>query len=338
MILVTGASGTVGSAVLRELDGTDESVALTHYKSVDTRSIRGDVTQPWLGMQPADYRELAAEVDVIVHCAAAVNFSATANHLHQLNVVGTGNMLQFANDAGARIVHASSAFVARAGDGTPFDAYAATKATGETLVNESGLPACIGRISTVIGDSRTGDIPRLQAFHYILGFALSGRLPFLPCTPGSLVDLIPRDVAAAALVALARDESARGPYWLTAGEAALSIDRIINIACDAAATRVHSAEVGDVDHTVFRTRLIDRAVADKVITRVLSHASSAASPSVIHRAADLMVAYDNTDSFPTSLGHIPGGPPSLSIESAEAALNAQIDHLATLPEKTWNIR
>lgn len=338
MILITGGSGTVGSAVLRELDGTDESIALTHHKVVGIRSVRGDVTQPWLGLHPADYRELAAEVDVVVHCAAAVNFSATPKHLHRVNVVGTGNVVRFAEDAGARIIYASTAFVIRAGDGAPFDAYAATKAASETLVRESGLPACIARISTVIGDSRTGDIPRLQGFHYILGFALSGQLPFLPCTPGTLVDLVPRDVVAAALAALARNQNARGEYWLTAGEAALSIERVIDVAADAAGTRVRSPEgLRDLDQTVFRPRLVDRAVADKIIARVFSHASNSATPSVIERAANLMVAYD-TDPFPTSLGSIPSGPPALSTESSEAALRIQIDHLAKLPEKTWSIR
>lgn len=337
MILITGASGTVGSAVLSELDGADECIALTHHKVVDTRSVRGDVTKPWLGLHPADYRELAAEIDVVVHCAASVNFSATDKHLHRVNVVGTGNVLRFAEDAGARIVYASSAFVIRAGDGSPFDAYAATKATAETLVRESGLPACIARISTVIGDSRTGDIPRLHAFHYILGFAMSGKLPFLPCTPGTLIDLIPRDTVAAALVALARNPHAGGEYWFTAGEAALSIERIIDLAGDAAATRVQDdEELRDIDPSVFRTRLVDRAVAEKVITRVLAHASSTATPSVIERAANLMVAYDNADPFPTSLGSIPTGPPALSTESGDDALRAQVDHLAKLPSKTWD--
>ncbi|WP_460328946.1 SDR family oxidoreductase, partial [Actinopolyspora lacussalsi] len=116
MILITGASGAVGSALLRELDGTEEVIALTHHKPVDTTSVRGDVTRPWLGLHPAEYRELAAKVDVVVHCAAAVNFSASHEHLHRVNVVGTGHVLRFVADAGARLVHGSTAFVARAGD------------------------------------------------------------------------------------------------------------------------------------------------------------------------------------------------------------------------------
>ncbi|WP_338597153.1 SDR family oxidoreductase [Saccharopolyspora sp. SCSIO 74807] len=338
MILITGASGAVGSALLREFDGSEDIIALTHHKPVGVASVRGDVTRPWLGLHPSDYRDLAARVDVVVHCAAAVNFSASHKHLHRVNVIGTGNVVQLAEDAGARLVHGSTAFVDRAGDGTPFDAYAATKASGETLVRESGLPASIARISTVIGDSSTGDIPRLQAFHYLLGFALSGQLPFLPCTPGTRVDLVPRDTVATALAALARDPEARGDYWITAGPSALPMERIIDIACEASAARAsHDEDLRDIDQTVFHTRLIDPAVATTVINGVLSRASSSAEPSVIQRAADLMSAFDDADPFPTSLGILPSGPPKPTTHSNETALRHQIDHLADLPRDTWEL-
>ncbi|SDP95731.1 Nucleoside-diphosphate-sugar epimerase [Actinopolyspora xinjiangensis] len=333
MILITGASGAVGSALLRELDGTDEVIALTHHKPVGTASVRGDVTRPWLGLHPAEYRELAAKVDVVVHCAAAVNLSASHEHLHRINVVGTGHVLRFVADAEARLVHGSTAFITRAGDGTPIDAYAATKSAGETLVRESGLPACIARISTVIGD-----VPRLQAFHYLLGFALSGQLPFLPCTPGTRVDLVSRDTVAAALAALAHDHDAHGDHWLTAGPAALPMERVIEIATDAVAARAQDdEELRDIDQTIFHTRLIDPAVASTVLTAVLSRSSSSAAPSVIERAANLMAAYDNAEPFPTSLGRIPAGPPAPTIESSETALRHLVDYLTGLPRQIWDL-
>lgn len=253
-----------------------------------------------------------------MHCAAIVNFSATPEHLHRVNVVGTGHVLRFAEDADARLVHGSTAFVVRAGGGTPFDAYAASKAAGEALVRESGLPACIARISTVIGDSHSGEVPRLQAFHYMLGVALSGQLPFLPCTPGSRIDLIPRDTVAAALTALACDDNARGDHWITAGPAALPVERVIDIATDAVTTYIHDdEELRDIDPTVFRTRLIDPAVADTIINTVLARSSTSTAPSVIQRAANLMAGYNSADLFPTSLGSIPAGPAAPTIVSAD---------------------
>ncbi|GHI02744.1 Male sterility domain protein [Streptomyces cellostaticus] len=336
MILVTGASGIVGSALLRELD---DAIALTHHKPVGTASVRGDVTRPWLGLPPADYRDLAARVDAVVHCAASVNFSITPEHLHRVNVVGTGHVLRFAEDASAHLVHGSTAFISRAGDHTPFGAYAASKAAGETLVRESGLPSCIARISTVIGDSHSGEVPRLQAFHYLLGIALSGQMPFLPCTPGTHVDLVPRDTVAAALAALARDHSARGDHWITAGPAALPMERIIDIASDASAARAQNdEELRDIDQAVFRTRLIDPAVADTVINAVLARSSTSAAPSVIQRAANLMSAYNDVDPFPTSLGRIPAGPAAPTIPSSETALRHMINYLVELPSDIWELQ
>jgi nucleoside-diphosphate-sugar epimerase len=339
MILITGASGVVGSAVLRELERRelDRTVAFTHHKPAAPKSVRGDVTRPWLGLHPADYRDLAAQVEVVVHCAAAVNFAATPERLHRVNVVGTGNVVRFARDAGARLVHASTAFVGRAGGGTPFDAYAASKRTGETLVGESGVPHCIARISTVIGDSGSGDIPRLQAFHYLLGYALSGQLPFLPSTPNTHVDLIPRDTVAAALVALARDPDAAGHFWITSGSAALNMERILDIACDVSARRAFDdVRLRDIDQAIFRTRLIDPAVARTVISAVMARSSHTRTPSVIQRAADLMMAYIDADPFPTSLGEIPDGR-APTVESNETALRHMLDRLVELPEDTWGL-
>lgn len=330
MILLTGASGVVGSALLRELG--DDCVALTHHKPVGTASLRGDVTRPWLGLHPDDYRDLARRVDVVVHCAASVNFTASPRQLHDVNVRGVGHVLRFVEDAKARLVHGATAFVTRAGDGSLFDAYAASKATGEILVRESGLPACIARMSTVIGDSATGEITRLQSFQYLLGIALSGQLPFLPCTPGTRVDLIPQDVVAAALAALARDNAATGDYWLTAGPAALPMQRIMDIACDIAAAL---ATYRDIDQTIFQTRLIDPAVADKVINAVVASASS--KPSVIQHAANLMAAYNDAEPFPTSIGAIPDGPPPPTTTAMENALRNTVRHLTGLPSATWEL-
>ncbi|MGH3852382.1 MAG: SDR family oxidoreductase [Pseudonocardiaceae bacterium] len=336
MILVTGASGVVGSALLRELD--DQCIALTHHKSVGTTSVRGDVTRPWLGLHPSDYRDLAAQVDVVVHGAASVNFSASPEQLHNVNVRGVGHVLRFVEDAGARLVHGATAFVARAGAGAPFDAYASSKAIGEILVRESGLPACVARISTVIGDSATGQIARLQSFHYLLGIALSGQLPFLPCPPGTCVDLIPQDVVAAALAALARDDDALGDYWLTAGPAALPMERIIDIACDILAARaLHDEAIRDIDQSVFHTRLVDPAVADKVINAVVNSTASGAAPSVIQHAANLMAAYNGAESFPTSVGSIPGGPATPTSTSLETALGNMVRYLADMPSDTWEL-
>ncbi|TDF35315.1 NAD-dependent epimerase/dehydratase family protein, partial [Streptomyces sp. WAC05374] len=149
-ILLTGASGVVGSAVLRALDGTPV-IALTHRRPVTGKALHGDVTRPWLGMSPADYRELATTVDVVIHCAALVNFGASAHSLHRVNVNGVGQILRFVEDAGARLVHGSTAFVARAGADTALTADARSTAAGGTHGTQPASPPAIPASSSGSG-------------------------------------------------------------------------------------------------------------------------------------------------------------------------------------------
>ncbi|RST19677.1 NAD-dependent epimerase/dehydratase family protein [Streptomyces sp. WAC05374] len=335
-ILLTGASGVVGSAVLRALDGTPV-IALTHRRPVTGKALHGDVTRPWLGMSPADYRELATTVDVVIHCAALVNFGASAHSLHRVNVNGVGQILRFVEDAGARLVHGSTAFVARAGADTALTAYARSKAAGETLVRESGLPSVIARISTVIGDSRTGEIARLQTFHYLIGSVMAGQLPFLPCSHRTRIDMVPTDVIAAALVALARDESAGGDHWITAGPAGVPMRQIIDLGHqEVLARRQHIPALPKVDLDLLRPRLIDPDVHDGVVSSVLE-SGTGSSASITRHLTGLMAIYNGWEPFPTSLGTMKDGPPALTEASARRALRATLHRLVRMPAETWDI-
>lgn len=330
-ILLTGASGLVGSALLRALD-EHHVISLVHRKPVSGHVVHGDITRPWLGMHSSDYRQLAAEVDVVVHCAALVEFGAPPERLHDINVRGVGNILRFVDDARARLVHGSTAYVTRAADGITLSTYADSKASGETLVRESGLPAAIARISTVIGDS-TGHVVRLQAFHYLLGLALSGRLPFVPGTPETRVDLLPTDVLAHALAALTTDNGATGEYWLTAGAASVPVSRIMDIGLAVFAENMGLGR--HVDPTPFRPRLVEPAIYDHVIDMALAHTSPDAAPSIIQHIGGLMATYNDAPEFPSSLGAIPGGPPVPSQTSQEQAIEALCRQLVTRPTETW---
>ncbi|KJK55133.1 SDR family oxidoreductase [Saccharothrix sp. ST-888] len=348
-ILLTGGSGVVGSALLRHLQGR-AVVTLTHRKPLTGDTVRGDITRPWLGLDPADYRALAARVDVIVHSAGSVDFGAAPDRLHDLNVRGTGHALHFAADADARLVYVSSAFVARTdafarieqqsnGRTITLGAYARSKTTAETMVRESGLPATIARLSTVIGDSGTGRVARLQAFHYLVGLAMNGMLPFLPAEPGTCADLIPQDTAAAALAALATTDTdtGSGEHWITAGPAALPISRVIDIGLKVADEWLRRDPTrAQMTADVFKPLLVSPQTSAAVIDLVLAHAGPQAQPSLISHLTGLMAAFNGADPFPTSLGTIPGGPPAPTETAVESALTAMCHHLAGLPKEIWS--
>lgn len=341
-ILMTGAAGVLGCALTRALEA-EQVVALAHRKKVPGAVLYGDITRAWLGLDPRDYRELAAKIDVVVHCAASVDFGASPRTLHKLNVAGVGHVLRFVADAHARLVHVSTAFVSRL-TGTYTDtsqvmsAYARSKAAGETLVRESGLPAAIARVSTVIGDSADGHIARLQAFHYLLGASMRGLVPFLPSTPDARADLIPQDIAAEALAAMANTNIADGVYWITAGPAALPIPAIVEIAYDVAVEAMRrDPSARRIYAPAFKTRIVAPDTFNQLMAMVLVQSGHDTAPNGLGRLGALMASYNVADSFPTSLGRLPGGPPAPTEDAATRALTSMCRHLAALPKETWRM-
>ena len=77
------------------------------------------------------------------------------------------------------------------------NAYEQSKHEAERVVREAmpRLPIVVCRLSTAIGDSRTGDPGRPAAIHHALRFLYHGLLPMMPGTPESPVDLIATDYA-----------------------------------------------------------------------------------------------------------------------------------------------
>lgn len=243
-VLVTGAGGQVAAAALPLLAARHDVVALAHRAALPGRTIAGDVTRPGLGLPSECRRELAARVDTVVHCAADTGFGPDSAHTVRVNVDGTANVAEFAEEAGARMVHLSSAFVARAEparrnaeafggpEAEPLLTYLRSKQRAELTVEARGVPTVTLLPSLVIGDSRTGRAQRRQGLLTAVFAAIAGWVPWLPGHPHSTLDIVPSDVVARAIAAAVDGEERHGRYWVTSGGAAPTLDRLCEIAHD----------------------------------------------------------------------------------------------------------
>lgn len=208
-VLVTGATGFVGGALLRALrsrDGVDVR-GIGRRRVADADLISADLSRPVPEGLCGRWRP-----DVVVHAAARATQWGTPAEYRAQNVAATANVLDYAKRVGARrVVYVSSSSVFyRAADqfgiseSTPIgpdflNDYARTKHAGELLTERFDGEWVIARPRAVFGPGDTTLLPR------IVEAARRGRLPFLgdPDEPaiGDLVyiDVLSEQLAAAAL-------------------------------------------------------------------------------------------------------------------------------------------
>lgn len=238
-VLITGASGVVGTALLARLRDLDV-VCLVHRTPVTAprvRTVRGDITAPRFGLAEHTYASLVEQVDAVVHCAAVTDFNRTDGTLEATNVAGTQQVIDFAAAAGATLYHVSTAYVHTTSDGQrgrTAAGYAASKSAGEELVRGAGVPHVILRPSVVIGDTDTGEIAAFQGLHHVAAGIFAGIVPMIPFDPSWPIDFLPCDVVADAIACVVENGVTDGEFWITAGEQALRLDEGVEVCVDLA--------------------------------------------------------------------------------------------------------
>jgi thioester reductase-like protein/short-subunit dehydrogenase len=229
--LVTGGTGFLGRHLVgRLLDRPDADVLLlvrrsslakldaltTGWPAGRITPIVGDLTDPLLGVQPADRYRLRGTVDHVVHLAAVYDMTADEAANRRANVGGTQEALALASDIKAGTFHHVSS-VAVAGEHrgvfteSMFDEgqrlpspYHATKFEAERLVREqTEVPWRVYRPAIIVGDSSTGEMDKIDGPYYFFpAIARMATLPvWLPLVGPDLGDtnLVPVDYVAAAM-------------------------------------------------------------------------------------------------------------------------------------------
>lgn len=246
-ILLTGASGVVGRAVAEELGG-HRVIGLVHSDPdvpEVAEVVQSDLSQPRLGLTEERWRELAREVDVIIHSGALTEWGSPLEQHQAINVGGTREVVELARAAEAPIHLISTAFVHAIERGHWDDLapdnvvrpYISTKLEAERLVAESGLPHTVYRPTNLVGNSRTGASSRPQIVQRLSAWICRGKAPFVPIHPGNVMDFAPLDVVGIAVARAVEADDLGRLYWLTYGEDSMSTEELLDIAIEHARSR-----------------------------------------------------------------------------------------------------
>ncbi|MGI6751209.1 MAG: amino acid adenylation domain-containing protein [Anaerovoracaceae bacterium] len=252
-ILITGSTGFLGAHLIKSLldreeafihcivrDGNLERLlnifksyfgadwVKSHHHAI--KVVRGDLRQPFLGMEKSEYDLLVKEISRIFHMAADVRHYAPANEMHAANVYGTANIADFAFKAGAALSHISTLSVSGSvlvenpqgiasfyeedffiGQNWQDNIYVKTKFLAEMEIYkriEEGLNARVFRTGRLVGRSCDGMFqlnPHNNLFfNMVKGMFMLGAIP--STMANTLLDLSAVDVCADAILALERFE------------------------------------------------------------------------------------------------------------------------------------
>ncbi|MFC1592275.1 NAD-dependent epimerase/dehydratase family protein [Thermodesulfobacteriota bacterium] len=192
-VLVTGATGFVGAALVKQLLGQGQQVRITVRRKSDLRNIQGlDVEMAEADILDADGLRTAIKgCSALYHVAGLYRtWMRDYGLLQQVNVEGTRNVLAAARDAGVeKVVHTSSiGALGLREDGKPSDEntafnlyalqlpYEASKFESEQVAlafARDGLPLVVVRPALVMGE---GDMYPTPSGKVVLDVLL-GRIP-----------------------------------------------------------------------------------------------------------------------------------------------------------------
>lgn len=214
--------------------------------------VTGDLTQARLGVDEKRLAALQGNIQHVFHLGAVYNLSASAESQQLANVEGTRNAIGFAAAVNARVFHHTSS-IAAAGlyQGTfredMFEEargldhpYFRTKHDAERVVRaECQVPWRIYRPGIVVGDSRSGEIDKIDGPYYFFKLIqkMRYRLPeWMPMVgiEGGRINIVPVDFVASAMDHIAHQSGEDGGCFHLTDPKPKRIGEVLNIFARAA--------------------------------------------------------------------------------------------------------
>jgi nucleoside-diphosphate-sugar epimerase len=257
-VLVTGATGFLGSYLLPELTKTGVKIFALSRQNKENEDnvtwIQADISDESSLLRPEVIDELN-DIDCIIHAAALYDLNAGHEELFRHNVMGTANILHLARLL-KKVPHfAHISTIAIAGnaainfDETLFDVgqtfpdeYASTKFASEHLVRSANdLPSrSVYRLGIVVGSSEDGKMTKIDG-PYVLQKMIKSLVPLksqieklkflpLPYHEGSRLYIIPVDIASRLIVRLTEKVLVRpgiSTFHVTGGGRGVSVRRAL---------------------------------------------------------------------------------------------------------------
>ena len=195
----------------------------------------GDVTFLDLGLSGKEINQLSSKLTHILHLAHIWELGVPARICREVNVNGTRQLLDFARECGKlrRLAYFSSIYVSGMRTGVIREdefwlhqrfknVLEETRFAGERLASKAadgGMPVTIFRLGTVVGDSETGEIMRLEGLLIFIKLLLTieKNLPiFLPGSCEGPANIVPVNyVIDACLHILDRPDSVGRTYQIS---------------------------------------------------------------------------------------------------------------------------